>query len=391
MSHVDDGILHALLDGALAAADPAEAERVELHVAACPDCRARLGDAARVREEAGALLASAQPRVVATPPFEAIRARAQTLEASAAPAARPRRSRADASWAAPFSGFAWAATVVLAVGLGWLLHDTVEEPARVAITDSAERDGAREDAALAPAEEAPIPPAPGLSDFPAGAGVGVGAEEGRAGGNAGERRVDPGAARSRTPEYAVTETDRPQGFQSLAPPPPPPPAVSQRADARGAEYNVAEEVAVGATSGLDLADAAAEAPPPAAAPAAAAPDDGWRQTTVAEAIRHAGEIVRLDDAQLVAAATRGSGSGLEVRTVQMTERGEMLTVVQRPLAADRLLRAQRSEAAREAAAAEAPEAESPMPAVTVQVDDWVVTISGPVARERLEQLAEGLR
>src|SRR5687767_14683998 len=110
MSHVDDGILHALLDGALAAADPAAAERVELHVAACPDCRARLADAARVREEAVALLASAQPRVVATPPFEAIRARAQALETSAAPATRPRRSRA-AAWSTPFGGFAWAATV----------------------------------------------------------------------------------------------------------------------------------------------------------------------------------------------------------------------------------------------------------------------------------------
>lgn len=388
MSHVDDGILHALLDGALAAADPAEAERVELHVAACPDCRARLGDAARVREEAGALLASAQPRVVATPPFEAIRARAQTLETSAAPAARPRRSRAAASWAAPFSGFAWAATVVLAVGLGWLLHDTVDEPTRVAITDSAERAVAAEDAALAPAEAAPTPPAQSVSGLSAGGGVG--AEEGRAGGTAGERRVEPGAARTRAPEYAVAESEPPQGFQSLAPPPPPAPAVSQRADARGAEYNVAEEGAVGATSGRDLADPAVAVPPPAA-PAVAPPGEGWRQTTVAEATRLAGQIVRIDDARLVAAATRGAGSGLEVRTVQMTERGEMLTVVQRPLAADRLLRAQRAETARDAAAAEAPEAESAVPGVTVQVDDWVVTISGPVARERLEQLAEGLR
>ena len=31
MSHVDEGRLHVYLDGALTAADPADAERVELH------------------------------------------------------------------------------------------------------------------------------------------------------------------------------------------------------------------------------------------------------------------------------------------------------------------------------------------------------------------------
>lgn len=404
MSHVDEGTLHALLDGALAAADPAGAQRVELHLAACPDCRARLDEAARLRDEAGALLASAQPRVVDTPSFEDIRARAATLGTTAGSRATvPARRRRGAYFATPFNGLAWAATVVFAVGLGWLLHDTVEQPERVAVSElpdapsssAAQRTASQEATAAdrmleqgavttgaAPTEAAPTEAA--RNEVPP-TEVPPHAAESFAGEAAPARAVSAGD------EYAVAEEGAAPLRQAPSPAlsPPPPPAAAPQPESRVADYDVADAAPVGAASGAGVRDAAT----PPAVSAVPTPADGWRASTPAEAARLAGELVRLDRAEVVAAATRGAVPLVEVRTVQMTERGEMLLVVQRPRGAARLQSAQRREAERSdaAAAAEASALESDSPAITVQIDDWTVTISGAVARDRLEQLAEGLR
>src|SRR5512143_3029405 len=97
MSHVDDGTLHAYLDGESTAV---EREHLEAHLAGCAACRARLEEERVLIERAGRLLGLAAPPQRAAPPFHALR--------------RPRR--AGGGYRLPL---AWAATIALAVGIGW--------------------------------------------------------------------------------------------------------------------------------------------------------------------------------------------------------------------------------------------------------------------------------
>ena len=387
MSHVDEGRLHAFLDGALSAADPADAERVELHLAACADCRALMEDAARLRDEASALLGSAQPRAFVMPSFDAIRARSATV----APAQRVRPSILRM----PFNDFAWAAMVMLAIGLGWMLNDTVgPDDRRVlvpgvtlrneAATESsgvASLDFAIEPAAPDAEEAAPAPVAADdrLALEPrgeAGSAVsGAGAER------AAEYDVVPEAAPAPALAYdAVRESEAIEELRvetqsarrSQAPvtaaPAPPPPSLAQAAPASAA----AEEGR--AAAGADAAGAPADA------------DAGWRRITVSEAERLTdGKLVRLAGARITSSAARGSGTELEVQTVQLTDRGESIKVVQRRTP---LLEARRREALE--SQAEMPANATVTAGLTVRVEEWTVTISGAVPPDRLRELAARL-
>jgi anti-sigma factor RsiW len=95
MSHVDDGTLHAYLDGELSAL---EAVRVEAHADECPACRARLADARGLIARASELLEAAVPPERPAPPLRA----------------RPPRRAWRSRWP-----MAAAASVVLALAIGW--------------------------------------------------------------------------------------------------------------------------------------------------------------------------------------------------------------------------------------------------------------------------------
>src|SRR3989442_11058064 len=98
MSHVDDGTLHAYLDGELS---PAEVQGVEAHLAQCPACRGRLDEERGLITRAGELLALAAPPDRELPPFRAGDVKPPTR-----------------LWWRGSLPFAWAATVVLALGIG---------------------------------------------------------------------------------------------------------------------------------------------------------------------------------------------------------------------------------------------------------------------------------
>jgi hypothetical protein len=109
MPHVDEGLLHAYLDGALdalleAGALPPGTTRagIDAHLAVCGDCRALLEAERTIRTRAGAVLDAAAP-VVEVPPFSELFGARRT---------RPPRRRV---WP-----LAWAASVMLAIGAGWL-------------------------------------------------------------------------------------------------------------------------------------------------------------------------------------------------------------------------------------------------------------------------------
>ncbi len=148
MSHVDDGTLHAYLDGELA---PAEAQGVDAHLAQGPACRSRVDEERALIARADELLGLAAPPDRAVPPF-----RAGDLK----PPVR--------LWWQVRLPLAWAATVTVALGIGMYLGGGVlprraPRPAAEARLDTAPRLAARAPQAkqrAAPGQGAATPAAP---------------------------------------------------------------------------------------------------------------------------------------------------------------------------------------------------------------------------------------
>ena len=148
MRHVTDGELHAYLDGALDTLPRERGEEVREHLSTCSVCRERLHDETESRNRAQAILDSAVPDELSLPSFEDLKRRAQAVEEVGGVSEEekgPRRHRG------PLTGFplAWAATVVLALGVGWmggLIWTSVPAPARsdsVAVAGAGEEEDDR--------------------------------------------------------------------------------------------------------------------------------------------------------------------------------------------------------------------------------------------------------
>jgi len=103
MSHVDEGTLHAYLDGEL---PPSERAALEAHIAQCASCGARSAEERSLIERASAVLGAARPSERPAPPLNEL-------------ASPRRRGRGILGARLPF---AWAATVVLALGIGYYLN-----------------------------------------------------------------------------------------------------------------------------------------------------------------------------------------------------------------------------------------------------------------------------
>jgi len=144
MSHLEEGVLHALLDGEIPSG---ELPPIQAHLAGCAECRARLEAERGLLGEAAGLV--------------------ELLELPAGEAVAPRRIAARAPWT---RRLAWAASIVAALGLGyagrgWRVSDVRTPVQALARTNAAtpQPDAARE---LAKAPEpsadlpAPAPPAP---------------------------------------------------------------------------------------------------------------------------------------------------------------------------------------------------------------------------------------
>ncbi len=149
MSHVDDGALHAYLDGALESFPATEADRIRSHLESCEACSQRLEEERQLRAEASTILAGASADAGDMPPFEELRARAQARE-------RTRRPGAGR-----IGRLAWAASLVIGLGSGWMLRGMsvppMAEPSRVEsldeVRDAAEPRGQMETPVEAVAEE----------------------------------------------------------------------------------------------------------------------------------------------------------------------------------------------------------------------------------------------
>lgn len=123
MPHLTEGELHMVLDGALELLGEERAAVLRSHMEECRDCRRRLEEERGVAERAGALLDDAAPDVGAVPPFGEIRERA-AARAGGGGGAEPHPSdddptRGTAARFRALRGLSWAASVVLALGVGW--------------------------------------------------------------------------------------------------------------------------------------------------------------------------------------------------------------------------------------------------------------------------------
>ena len=101
MRHIPEEELHAYLDQGLSRSQCVE---IESHLAACPACQSERDSIAALRDRTTALLAKLAPPRGFPPAFETLQRRAQ-VQASA------HRRRMQI--------VAWAASLVIAVGLGW--------------------------------------------------------------------------------------------------------------------------------------------------------------------------------------------------------------------------------------------------------------------------------
>lgn len=128
MSHVDEGTLHAYLDGAL---EGAEKATVQQHLAGCHDCRVALEEARALIGQAAKILEGGRPAVEAVPPPLATQA--------------PQRHR--------MIPLAWAASLIVALAAGWFAHTAITgtttptrlrdaEPTELAMREDAQEDTA---------------------------------------------------------------------------------------------------------------------------------------------------------------------------------------------------------------------------------------------------------
>lgn len=160
MSHVAEGLLHAYLDGAVGPDEQLEWARAEAHLEVCDDCSRRLEQARELRAAATALLAGGAPATAPDrPEFASLRAVAAARRTSGE-AAGPDGSAGGRWWRTPMR-LAWAASLVMAVGAGWIgrqlmVEQGIDTPrvvaeqyapvGRTAVEEGAALDDLREDA-----------------------------------------------------------------------------------------------------------------------------------------------------------------------------------------------------------------------------------------------------
>ena len=116
MRHLDDGQIAEFLDDVPGHGETeGQRQEIEVHLAACAECRSLLERERHIRERAAAILAGSGPAETGAPPFEEVLHRAGQ-SAYGGPRTRP------------FRIVALAATVAIAAGVGWYGRGFLAEP-----------------------------------------------------------------------------------------------------------------------------------------------------------------------------------------------------------------------------------------------------------------------
>lgn len=371
MTHLDEGQLHAYLDGEGPDGGTAERQAADRHLAECSACRARLDEERRVRDQARALLAATGPAGVSAPPFEAV------LE-------RAKRQRARPPHIPRTVALAWAASVALAVTVGWYARSLVL------------RGGAAGEAGAPPAATAGAPSEAagrlGAADAAAGA-----ADEARAG----APQAAPPASRQVAQGFAAEERPAPkaapQPSRSEVERVAPPTRMLEdrvRADLAVAKTNIERDTGPPAV-GVSAAPAPMAAPilrrqrvQPVAQPPEPV-EEAWVTVTPAEAERRVGgPLATIPGLPSLGTTVFGAGPAVVARTIQVLGPGLTIELVQ-----ERARDEAKERAAMPAAAREAPGgafAGEPGSVVTVQWEGFAVTGRALVPADSLRRLLSRL-
>jgi len=199
VSHATEGDLHAYLDGGLQDLEPERAAALRAHLQACSDCRARLSEERRWRDGAIDLLGSVAPTAGEPPPFEDV------LAAAAAGPSEGSTAGSDGGFRGAVVGgrppgrlieLAWAASIVIALGAGWMGRSMMTETGELERLAALEQNPVRADA---PAERA----------IPSSVGEAKGQRENEPG-VAGERSTEPAETAKRDEAFDGTVEDAEQ-------------------------------------------------------------------------------------------------------------------------------------------------------------------------------------
>lgn len=380
MWHVDDGTLHAYLDardrpeGAVtgeAAGAAHDWHAVETHVNECGECRGRLEEVRRLREQASTILAAAGPEQIRMPPFHEIRQRAAQGGAAGA-SRRLRRYRA----------LAWAATIVMAAGVGWYAGFRFQG---MAARDQAESALSRPQAeAVAPTREPQVQRQPTqVAEFPPPESLAqTRAERERPSAPADEaaQAQPPAAAHREEPAPPAGAVDLARAAESKARP---------RTDSLARARERADSAA-GFRPGVVQVEEVVAAPAQHRAGAAAgwpSAPGGWTPVS-ADAARDAlGQpLLQVEGMPVVSYAIGTAAGAPTVRVVQQVTPGVLLELLQQRDSAatddarGRLLRRVPSDTVADSVAA-----------LTVVRGGVRVTLRAPVSLDSLQALAERIR
>jgi hypothetical protein len=318
MLHVDEGQLHALLDEAL---DAGEADTVRQHIAACGECAVRYEDERAIRARANAILELARPLPGTIPPFETVLQRAQKSSASRVTVPGPMR-------------LAWAATIVLALGIGWLSRDFA--PRGDLASESTNAGDAMADAAP-PSAEAPPPPPPVVSPAPepiARNAAGIGAVTGAPAAGAAAPPVREERAMQELVAKTQGQTAASNAAGQAAQAPPPQQVQGQVADLSSLRRDTAAARAARASA----AEAKVAAPPPAAVMAAPPPAPRWEYLDLASAEQRIGStILVIPGLQVDSVAVSRVGAGYSVRIIHRLPGDGLFELRQEPMVAAQVL------------------------------------------------------
>jgi anti-sigma factor RsiW len=143
VQHVDEGILHAFLDGELS---PAEVTELERHTSVCVPCRTALAEAREFHTESKAMILALDIEIPAT-----------RLATRPVPLPLPRTG-----WSRRMTTMAWAASLIAAVGLGYSMRprfDATNDLVGAPAADASAPESQAPAAALSTPESAPAAPA----------------------------------------------------------------------------------------------------------------------------------------------------------------------------------------------------------------------------------------
>ena len=388
MPHIEEGELHALLDGAYAHDGPAAA-RIREEIASCADCRARFDEAQALRMRASAILDRAQPGTT-SPPFDAVLQRAEIVDA-------PRRFRFPG-----LARLAWAATIVLALGIGWFGRDQLysrKQSTSAELARPKNEPAAQPVAQTAAAPAGPTPPpvpqranttAPQPPAAPPSERVGAGAANTRrlaaTEANAREERADKFAERKEADAGEKAKLrDESQRTQNQ---------VTQSAAA--SDSTLRQRFAQSAQKAAPQATPAA-APKPEALlgrAALALSDSVWQYVTLEEAERTTGRrILRIPGVAVVNVGVSGSAGSYVTRATMRLPDGAMIEIVQRPTAKQETSQLAGGRAAEAAAEAAPPSTKDATGAtvLTLTRNGWVLTGRGTLSVDSLRVLLNNAR